>query len=433
MNYTSQYDDVRKAWMIRDSDGGIVATILDADRTRSETADTLRRALTPLSAEQETDRANSVLRAEYYTSCRDIARDILHDVASGEITDSDMLWNVVHENVDGSGWIIYTAQHLQVLRYSENDDTGFDEMGSDLLSGADSCGQVYQRLAFFAMRADVEEAIERGLDEHDPKDAAACALLDGWDRNDDETYPANRSTESIVHLMTNTNDSACGVARRDGTDTSCTDIAEVTCEECITEHEKAGEEFALDLSENRARIDAESSRLPVRAAIDQARARDGLPALETWIDVVEKLRALVVANQDLRKIADLALRGIAEGREEETIDNVEDTRKLLERFERVYARMYPPVAPITDRERVRASYLLAGQALRGVLSRSTLETLPVISQGQFANLHIDTGSVRVWLSRMTIGDGARFDRGVEVERLIDGVWTETITYDGGNV
>lgn len=59
-----------------------------------------------------------------------------------------------------------------------------------------------------------------------------------------------------------------------------------------------------------------------------------------------------------------------------------------------------------------------------------LELLPTISQSQTSDLKVDTGSVRVWLSRLTIEDGAPFDRTVEVEALSRGRWLDIGYFDG---
>lgn len=49
-----------------------------------------------------------------------------------------------------------------------------------------------------------------------------------------------------------------------------------------------------------------------------------------------------------------------------------------------------------------------------------LESLPTIAQGQADDLKIDTGSMRVWLSRCTMADGEPFDNKVTIEHLKEG-------------
>lgn len=48
--------------------------------------------------------------------------------------------------------------------------------------------------------------------------------------------------------------------------------------------------------------------------------------------------------------------------------------------------------------------------------------MPTLEQGQFDNLKVKTEDKRVWLSRMTVADGMKFDNQVTVEKLIEGKW-----------
>ena len=45
----------------------------------------------------------------------------------------------------------------------------------------------------------------------------------------------------------------------------------------------------------------------------------------------------------------------------------------------------------------------------------TLLSKDTIQSGHFSNLKIQTGTVRVWLSRMTVADGAEYNHAVEIE------------------
>jgi hypothetical protein len=63
-------------------------------------------------------------------------------------------------------------------------------------------------------------------------------------------------------------------------------------------------------------------------------------------------------------------------------------------------------------------------------TKSELEAMPTISQGQVENLKVE-GEVegiptRWWLTRMTVEDGEK--HAVHVEQLIDGRWQEVHTY-----
>lgn len=67
---------------------------------------------------------------------------------------------------------------------------------------------------------------------------------------------------------------------------------------------------------------------------------------------------------------------------------------------------------------------LAGEK-RMKYTLSELQNMPTISQGYFDNLKIETSTIKVWLSRMTTADGAEYNNGVTIEKLVKGVW-ETV-------
>lgn len=93
--------------------------------------------------------------SEYWDSVASIARDAFdHEKEGGDASDH------IHESVDGSQHIIYTGRNLTVLQESRHADAGFDEMGDDCLSGCTSFSEVTARLAYWAMRADVDEALQ---------------------------------------------------------------------------------------------------------------------------------------------------------------------------------------------------------------------------------------------------------------------------------
>lgn len=74
---------------------------------------------------------------------------------------------------------------------------------------------------------------------------------------------------------------------------------------------------------------------------------------------------------------------------------------------------------------------LCRAAMAHELSAKELIALPTLDQGHFDNLKIQTADTRVWLSRMTKADGAKYDNAITVERLIGGVWTEQDHYRSG--
>ena len=59
-----------------------------------------------------------------------------------------------------------------------------------------------------------------------------------------------------------------------------------------------------------------------------------------------------------------------------------------------------------------------------------LEGLKTIMQGQADDLKIEDGNIRVWLSRMTIGDGMPYNNQVTVEKLDEnGSWNTIEEYE----
>lgn len=51
-----------------------------------------------------------------------------------------------------------------------------------------------------------------------------------------------------------------------------------------------------------------------------------------------------------------------------------------------------------------------------------LQSLPTLHVDHFDNLKINTGKVKVWLSRMTITDGMPYDNQVTIEQYINGTY-----------
>lgn len=123
------------------------------------------------SDEITTEQAERVLRQEYWEAVRQIARDSIHEARESGRDVSD----VVHEAVDSSYWVIYTHANLQVLRFTENDEAAADIGGLDEILRDRGVSGLYQILAFYALRADVEEQISRmdGEDETEEPDGDA--------------------------------------------------------------------------------------------------------------------------------------------------------------------------------------------------------------------------------------------------------------------
>jgi len=97
-------------------------------------------------------------RARYWQTVRVIAEEALHESPGDEEAQYEQVW----QSVDGSSYVIYTHQNLDVLRYTENDDA-YEEFGE--LPTGEGAHRIYQLLAFSAMRADVEQELSRLRDE----------------------------------------------------------------------------------------------------------------------------------------------------------------------------------------------------------------------------------------------------------------------------
>ena len=91
----------------------------------------------------------------YWHAVKNLAEAVLEREAGGE-----ELSDVLHEEVDGSYYVIYYHAARECLEFSSNKDAAFESIGDDALSGCDSYGMVVTRLAFFALEQDVLAAVE---------------------------------------------------------------------------------------------------------------------------------------------------------------------------------------------------------------------------------------------------------------------------------
>jgi hypothetical protein len=100
-------------------------------------------------------------RGDYWDSVKSMAEEIFEacDEDSEPIAGSTRL----HEEVDGTAWVIYYGKALDVLKYSDHDDAIFEEMGDDALHGCKSMGDVYSRAAYYAMMQDIIAEAENNL------------------------------------------------------------------------------------------------------------------------------------------------------------------------------------------------------------------------------------------------------------------------------
>jgi hypothetical protein len=108
--------------------------------------------------ERAHDDAIRVLRAEYYGGVRGITEDLKARVASGEIASEDALNDAVHQEIDGSYWVIYTHANFQVLLCSDHHDASFEEYGEVPLAADGNVN--WAALAFATLERDVRDQMD---------------------------------------------------------------------------------------------------------------------------------------------------------------------------------------------------------------------------------------------------------------------------------
>jgi hypothetical protein len=101
--------------------------------------------------------AEGVLRAEYWDDVRGMAEDARQAVKDGDVNDTEELENWLNESIDGCGRVIYTAQAMDGLRWSNHDEACFDEglcCEDDFRDGIP-----WSKLMFCALLADVRDTL----------------------------------------------------------------------------------------------------------------------------------------------------------------------------------------------------------------------------------------------------------------------------------
>lgn len=110
-------------------------------------------------------------RQDYWSAIRRAAKDVAQETtdpfATGEYDDDAQ--EARSESLDSwaDSMTTYTSDALQVLRWSENDDAVFEEGiydPSTIGAGIDSVYELYSRIAYFAVRADILDQV-RAIEE----------------------------------------------------------------------------------------------------------------------------------------------------------------------------------------------------------------------------------------------------------------------------
>lgn len=120
--------------------------------------------------------ATSRLRAWYYGRVQDLAACVLSEILSGRIGSTDALRDYLSETVDGTDIVIYTFKARAALLASDNADAMTDETGE--------AGTAEQQ-AYFALLADVREALQAEVSYRSPGEAA---LPEGFDLDASDTW-----------------------------------------------------------------------------------------------------------------------------------------------------------------------------------------------------------------------------------------------------
>ena len=74
-------------------------------------------------------------------------------------------------------------------------------------------------------------------------------------------------------------------------------------------------------------------------------------------------------------------------------------------------------------------YMEGAVAPGEVYTLAELEALPTLSEGQADDLKVDSGTIRIWLSRCGVEDGEPCDNKVTIEEYRDGRWVEVGWYE----
>lgn len=106
--------------------------------------------------------AVDILRAIYWREVRALGDELRDEVRTGEVTRPEQLHDRLHEAVDGHEYVVYTWRAQAVLLCSPNANAYVEECGTaGLTAGATVC---WSTLAYFALRADVQEELARAGD-----------------------------------------------------------------------------------------------------------------------------------------------------------------------------------------------------------------------------------------------------------------------------
>lgn len=118
--------------------------------------------------EKTVEEAKRIIRADYYSNVRSLAKVAVLAIKAGEIGDRYDLDTWLHETCDGSYWVIYTRANLDVMTASDN-WLACEEEGLGSVSDGD-LSRTLAVYSYYALRADVVQALEaEGVDLNEPE------------------------------------------------------------------------------------------------------------------------------------------------------------------------------------------------------------------------------------------------------------------------
>jgi hypothetical protein len=166
-------------------------------------------------ADERIEAARRILRADYWQDVRNVVDDLRSEISNGTITDTDDAEVWLHETVDGHQRVIYTAQAIEGLLYTDNESAFVEDFGSEGLTEDDDIAWSRLAYAYFladirAQIGDLEQFITDNLprfadcaqcDERIPAEADATPAAEGqpgeyWCKDCAEFYAENGADQS---------------------------------------------------------------------------------------------------------------------------------------------------------------------------------------------------------------------------------------------
>lgn len=152
-------------------------------------------------------REAATCKADYYERVDDHARSIVEHTAA--MPGDEAVYESVHEAADSA--VIYDTDCDEILRFTNNRDAAFEQMGPDCIAGKETASQVNVVLAYFAYSQDLNEALH-AMDEDEAHELAGhhqCEKCDEWHEDKDDAEDCCM-TEFVCQDSEAETDTGCG-------------------------------------------------------------------------------------------------------------------------------------------------------------------------------------------------------------------------------